>query len=171
MPLPPFHVGVPNTFLLDSSPGSADAAAKFCGFFWPLVSRLVRLAMARPNNSAEVLDLCFDMLRTLRDAQSDVVNLEDLSNDWFDLLLGYTTFEVRPGCFNHFLFATSPNPALLVRRIRPSPTMLTLSRLASSGSYTLLCWRAGRQVGRMSFRSGLCPFILRTRMAGTGSLT
>ncbi|SPQ22462.1 4cc22c61-bf1b-4482-8892-2926799c2547 [Thermothielavioides terrestris] len=70
-----------------------STTAQFRDFFWHLVSRLVRPAIARPNNSAEVLDLCFVMLRTLQDAGSEIANAKQLSDDWFNLLLNYTTTE------------------------------------------------------------------------------
>ncbi|KAL2018794.1 hypothetical protein VTK56DRAFT_352 [Thermocarpiscus australiensis] len=74
-------------------PGSGTSTARFSDFFWPLVSRLVRPAVARPGHSTEVLDLCFDMLQALRDAEAEISDLKELSNDWFNLLVCHTTFE------------------------------------------------------------------------------
>jgi ubiquitin carboxyl-terminal hydrolase 34 len=71
------------------------AVAKFRDFFWPLISRLVRPAIASTTNSAEILELCFDLLHTLEETQSGVLKLKQLSNDWFRLLLDYSTSEVR----------------------------------------------------------------------------
>lgn len=89
-----------NTLLLQSLLGVAPSAAKLRGFFWPLVSRLVRPAITGPVDSTEVLNLCFEMLQTLGAAQSEISNLKQLSDDWFDLLLGYTTTEVCPNFYS-----------------------------------------------------------------------
>ncbi|KAK4140337.1 uncharacterized protein C8A04DRAFT_15044 [Dichotomopilus funicola] len=70
-----------------------ETVSKFREFFWPLISQLVRPAMANPANSTDTLDLCFDMLQTLEDARTEIPNLKQLSNDWFLQLLRYTTFE------------------------------------------------------------------------------
>ncbi|KAK4252308.1 hypothetical protein C7999DRAFT_27033 [Corynascus novoguineensis] len=67
--------------------------AKFREFFWPLISRLVRPAIESMDNSAEILELCFDMLQTLEQTQPEILDLKQLSNDWFSLLLDYTTSE------------------------------------------------------------------------------
>ena len=69
--------------------------AKFRDFFWPLVSQLVRPAISKTNSSTEILELCFDMLRALEETQPGSANLDQLSRDWLDLLLNYTTSEVR----------------------------------------------------------------------------
>ncbi|KAK3295943.1 uncharacterized protein B0H64DRAFT_417531 [Chaetomium fimeti] len=67
--------------------------AKLREFFWPLISRLVRPAIASTGNSAEILELCSDMLGTLEETQIGMLDLKQLSNDWFDLLINYTTSE------------------------------------------------------------------------------
>lgn len=86
---------LPLTVTFFRSPQEVDSTtAKFRDFLWPLVSRLVRPAIAKPEHSAEVLDICFLMLRTLQEARSEITNLQRLSDDWFDLLLSYTTTEV-----------------------------------------------------------------------------
>jgi len=38
--------------------------------------------------------LCFDMLQALRASQSEVVQIRQLAQEWFALLMNYTTFEV-----------------------------------------------------------------------------
>jgi ubiquitin carboxyl-terminal hydrolase 34 len=83
-------VSSPNSAVEEASP----IVARFRDFFWPLISRLVKPAIASPGNSAEILELCFDMLQTLDEAESTIVNLKQLSNEWFGLLLSYTTSEV-----------------------------------------------------------------------------
>ncbi|KAK4157923.1 hypothetical protein C8A00DRAFT_29151 [Chaetomidium leptoderma] len=72
---------------------ASRTVTRFRDFFWPLISRLVKPAIASTGNSAEILELCFDMLQTLEEAQSERLNLKQLSSDWFDLLLSYTTSE------------------------------------------------------------------------------
>lgn len=73
----------------------SPTVARFRHFFWPLISRLVKPAVASSGNSAEVLDLCFDMLQSLEEDQPETLQLKELSNEWFSLLLCYTTSEVR----------------------------------------------------------------------------
>lgn len=73
---------------------SHPTTSKFREFLWPLISRLVGPATASPSNSAEVLNLCLVMFQTLRGDQSGILNLQDLANDWLELLLGHTTTEV-----------------------------------------------------------------------------
>ncbi|KAK4106515.1 hypothetical protein N658DRAFT_21639 [Parathielavia hyrcaniae] len=67
--------------------------ARFRDFFWPVISRLVKPAVANRSNSAEILDLSFDMLQILEEAQSETLKLKQLSKEWFSILLGYTTSE------------------------------------------------------------------------------
>ena len=77
-----------------SSEKRSTTVAKLREFFWPLISRLVRPAIAGTGNPAEILDLCSDMLGTLEETQIEMLDIKQLSNDWFDLLANYTTSEV-----------------------------------------------------------------------------
>ncbi|KAK4123811.1 hypothetical protein N657DRAFT_680934 [Parathielavia appendiculata] len=72
---------------------ASPVVARFRDLFWPVVSRLVKAAVANRSNSAEILELSFDMLQTLEEAQPRTLNLKDLSHEWFSLLLSYTTSE------------------------------------------------------------------------------
>ena len=95
-PLPVHFVNFPLT-LGSCSKSIRDVTprvARLRAFFWPLISRLVRPAIVNGGNSTEVLELCFDMLQTLQESQSPSLSLKQLSSDWFDLLLDYTTTEV-----------------------------------------------------------------------------
>jgi ubiquitin carboxyl-terminal hydrolase 34 len=92
---------------------------KFRHFFWPLISQLIRPAIASAGNSVEILELCFDMLQTLEEAQFEGLNLKQLSNDWFSLVLDYTTTEVRrrlPGTYRHQPLTFSPSGSNQTRR-------------------------------------------------------
>jgi ubiquitin carboxyl-terminal hydrolase 34 len=73
----------------------STTVAKLREFLWPLISRLVRPAIASTGNSAEILELCSDMLGTLEERQIGILDLKQLSTDWFDLLVDYNTTEVR----------------------------------------------------------------------------
>lgn len=87
------------TYLGSFADDEPTTFAKFREFFWPLISRLVRPAIASMDNSAEILELCFDMLQTLEQTQPEILDLKQLSNDWFSLLLDYTTSEVSEKTF------------------------------------------------------------------------
>ncbi|KAL2259798.1 hypothetical protein VTK26DRAFT_6391 [Humicola hyalothermophila] len=76
-----------------SSPDIVAPATKLREFIWPLVSRLVGPAISKPSNSTEVLGLCFELLQALRSADSEILDLEQLSKDWFSHLLNYVTDE------------------------------------------------------------------------------
>ncbi len=94
--LPPCSSGLSDTsILVDSLQNATPAVQRFRDFFWPLIWRLVRPAITCAGTSVEILDLCFDMLQTLQEAQPETLDLEQLSDDWFGLLLDYTTTEVR----------------------------------------------------------------------------
>ena len=93
---PPCSPGLSDTsVLVNSLQNATPAVQRFRDFFWPLIWRLVRPAITSIGNSVEILDLCFDMLQTLQEAQPETLDLEQLSDDWFSLLLDYTTSEVR----------------------------------------------------------------------------
>ncbi|KAK4237057.1 hypothetical protein C8A03DRAFT_16355 [Achaetomium macrosporum] len=113
---------------------------KLRDFLWPLVSRLVRPAIANPSRSAEVLDLCFDMLQTLQETQSEIANLKQLSDDWFDVLLGYTTTEDPTKPAN-----TDPVAAGLIRLLHAiicaSDETVSREILPESGVARKIFWR------------------------------
>ena len=93
---PPCSPGLSDTSIFASSlQNAAPTVQRFRDFFWPLIWRLVRPAITGIGNSVEILDLCFDMLQTLQEAQPETLDLEQLSDEWFGLLLDYTTSEVR----------------------------------------------------------------------------
>ena len=73
--------------------------SRFQAFFWPLVSDLVKPAITQVANSAELLDLCLSLFKTLKDAHSPIVDTRKHLDDWGGLLQNYTTFEVRYGSF------------------------------------------------------------------------
>ncbi|KAL2134738.1 hypothetical protein VTI74DRAFT_10980 [Chaetomium olivicolor] len=77
----------------ESPQKATTTTATFRSFFWPLISRLIKPAIAGPENAVDVLDLGLDMFRTLQHAQPETLDLKQLAKDWFDLLLGYTTSE------------------------------------------------------------------------------
>lgn len=79
---------------VSSSGKRPTTVAKLREFFWSLISRLVRPAIAGNGNPAEILDLCSDMLGALEETQIEMLDLKQLSYDWFDLLANYTTSEV-----------------------------------------------------------------------------
>ncbi|KAL1842744.1 hypothetical protein VTJ49DRAFT_4382 [Mycothermus thermophilus] len=76
--------------LLDSD----SSVARFRGFFWPLVSGLVRSAVTDSSHAVEILRLCYDMFKGMQDSGVEDLNLDKLAGDLFDLLLHYTTTEV-----------------------------------------------------------------------------
>ncbi|KAK0645991.1 hypothetical protein B0T16DRAFT_412380 [Cercophora newfieldiana] len=76
---------------------------QFRSFFWPLISDLVKPAVANPGNSTGVLELCLETFKILRDARSQILDVQKNLEDWSDLLLGYTTFEdvTQPDMIDH----------------------------------------------------------------------
>ncbi|KAK4178441.1 putative ubiquitin carboxyl-terminal hydrolase [Triangularia setosa] len=63
----------------------------FKKLFWPLVCGLVEPAVK--SRSTEVLGLCLDLFRAVRSAQPELLELGDLSRQWFNLLVEYDTTE------------------------------------------------------------------------------
>ncbi|KAK3937263.1 ubiquitin carboxyl-terminal hydrolase 34, partial [Diplogelasinospora grovesii] len=84
-----------------------EYAERFRAFFWPLVSGLVRPAIAKTNCAAELLDLCFTMFKMLRVAKSDILDIQKLLVDWGRLFLGYTTLEdvTQPDLVDHAAYS------------------------------------------------------------------
>ncbi|KAL2271630.1 hypothetical protein VTJ83DRAFT_1001 [Remersonia thermophila] len=81
-------------FTLPSSLLDSDSSvARFRGFFWPLVSGLVRPAVAESSHAVEIVRLCYDMFKGMRGSGVVGHNLETLVGDIFGLLLFYTTTE------------------------------------------------------------------------------
>ncbi|KAK0737002.1 hypothetical protein B0T21DRAFT_286758 [Apiosordaria backusii] len=74
----------------ESRPTRTRATA-FRKLFWPLVCGLVEPAVK--NRSIEVLGLCLDLFRAVRSAQPELLQLRDLSDQWFNLLAQYETTE------------------------------------------------------------------------------
>ena len=75
---------------------NVDATDQFRAFFWPLVSGLLKPAVTNAGNSTEVLELCLETFKILRDARSQILDVQRHLDEWCNLLLHYTTFEVRP---------------------------------------------------------------------------
>lgn len=129
--------------------------AKFRDFFWPQVSRLVGPAIGNPDNAAEVLCLCLEMLQTLRAAKSEIFNLKQLSTDSFELLLGYTTSEVRLETRQSmFSVPVAGSNLVCVPRIRQSRKRLIMSRLVSFAFCTPSYAAVARRSAGKSFQRG-----------------
>lgn len=73
---------------------SPSSISRFRSFFWPLVSELVKPAFSESNHPVELLRLCFDMFKCMRNSGVEDLNVEQLTRDLFDILLRYTTTEV-----------------------------------------------------------------------------
>jgi ubiquitin carboxyl-terminal hydrolase 34 len=77
-------------------PPSPDATAEdLHDFLWPIVSGLIGPAVSVPQNSHEVLGLSLSILKLLRASKSAILDIRQLLADWGDLLLSYTSYEVK----------------------------------------------------------------------------
>ncbi len=74
---------------------SAVPASEFREFLWPIVLNLVPEAMGEPNKCEDVFNLSFNLFKLLRDANSPVIDIPLLLTQSSNLLLSYTTYEVR----------------------------------------------------------------------------
>ncbi len=145
---PPCSPGLSDTSIfVNSLQNAAPTVQRFRDFFWPLIWRLVRPAITGIGNSVEILDLCFDMLQTLQEAQPETLDLEQLSDDWFSLLLDYTTSEVRI----ETLYMPETLAANPLFRISPGQPKLTLLLLVSLGSCMLSYAEAVTESSRRCF--------------------
>ncbi|KAK4227673.1 ubiquitin carboxyl-terminal hydrolase 34 [Podospora fimiseda] len=77
----------------DGVSGPDPISHTFRKLFWPIVSSLVRPAVQKVVNAAEVLSLSLMMLHALIRSDDDILDCKTLSQEWFTLLLEYTTFE------------------------------------------------------------------------------
>jgi hypothetical protein len=68
---------------------------EFTVVFWPMVSTLIPITAQLPYQCDELFSLCHALFKRLGDSSYlESISIEDLLQDWADLLLSHTSDEV-----------------------------------------------------------------------------